>query len=539
MTEGLPPPDRFRPKLPVGGEFDRWLTVGFTRTVLVVVRTVTAGTRLLDVLSLFEDDHRIQVVFTRDEDNSAVFGSGVRDFLHELGVVVLPWEQAVGTRFDLVLAASENDRLQLLDGPGILFPHGIGFQKYYPGTTVVAGLHPERLRGWDHTIALSHHDQLEELRRIGPDVARRAEVVGDPCLDRLLADAHRFEAFREAFGSTDRPLLTVVSTWGPDSLLGTDPGLLTELLARLPVDEFAVCAALHPGITSAHGPWQLRAWLATARAAGLRLVTPAAGWQAALIAASCVLADEGSLALYAAALDRPLLLAGRPAASTVPGSPMAALAERAPRLEPDRPLLAQLRRAMDEHRPGRYRNVVEAAVAGSSATALRELLYRRLRLTEPGHEAEFAPLPVPDPPPAPVSAFVIGACPHGDTVELTRFPATDTEHRLEYRHLAAHATRASLRQLSGAAIVFTELREPEPFSEWAEAVLRRWPAAHVAAARISDTVCLTRDRAGEERELSLRADPLLAASLVYLGGAATTRAIAIGERTVRVTSRVR
>lgn len=47
---------------------------------------------------------------------------------------IVPWEQALRTRFDLALAAGENDDLHLLEAPIILLPHVVGFQKFYPDT---------------------------------------------------------------------------------------------------------------------------------------------------------------------------------------------------------------------------------------------------------------------------------------------------------------------------------------------------------------------------------------------------------------------
>ncbi|HEY3712730.1 MAG TPA: hypothetical protein VGL64_25355, partial [Amycolatopsis sp.] len=105
--------------------------------MLVVARTVTTVTRLLDVLSLFEDDPRIQVVFTFDGLNPAIFSAGLPEFVHSLGTHVVPWAQAVKPGFDLAIAASENDDLAELPSPVLLIPHGIGHQKYYPRTEVV------------------------------------------------------------------------------------------------------------------------------------------------------------------------------------------------------------------------------------------------------------------------------------------------------------------------------------------------------------------------------------------------------------------
>ena len=90
---------------PFGLDARRGQTLRCLRTALVVVHTVTAGTRLRRVVPLLETDRRVQVVFTSAP--SALISAGVQEFLARLGGVVVPWRQAVQTRFDLALAASD------------------------------------------------------------------------------------------------------------------------------------------------------------------------------------------------------------------------------------------------------------------------------------------------------------------------------------------------------------------------------------------------------------------------------------------------
>ncbi|WP_225439703.1 hypothetical protein [Amycolatopsis eburnea] len=528
--------------------FEPWLTVGFERRVLVVARTVTTVNRLLDALTLFENDHRVQVVFTYNEHRPAILGAGVPALLQRLGVAVVAWERAVGERFDLVIAASENDDLHLLGSPVVLLPHGIGFQKYYPGGTVIAGMDPRRLVRDEQVvpalIAVTHEDQIHQLRRVSPPAADRARVVGDPCLDRINAGTHRAGEYREALGAAGRKLVTIASTWGPASLLGTHPRLPLRLVSELPVDEFAVCLVLHPGITAAHGPWQVEAWLAQARQAGLRVIPPDSGWQTAITAANCVITDSGSVALYAASQDLPVLLAEGEPATLVPGSPAAALAARAPRLTGAEPLPSQLAKVLEGHVAGCHEEVVRRAVAvpGRSAALLRAAFYELMGLPEPAGDAEFTSHEPVRPVRTAIAAYVTGAVAEADSTTLLRFPATDVPHQVDHQHLSAHCTRASLRQLSAAAIVFTDLPEAEHgrFAEWAADTLRRWPDAHLAAARLPGR-CLVRSRDGLIRELTPDdpgLDPLLAASLPYLGRTAPAELITVGARTAKVAIRV-
>jgi hypothetical protein len=428
---------------------------------------------------------------------------------------------ATSTRFDLAIAASENDDLHLLDAPVVLVPHGLGYQKYYPGSRVIAGMNPERLLHKGNpvpaAIVVSHPDQRSQLLASCPPVAARAVVAGDPCLDRILASRHLAHRYRRAFGAADRRLVFLASTWGPDSLFGTDPRLPERLLAELPVDECQVAISLHAGVW-AHSPWQVRAWLTRARESGLRILPVHDGWRAAVLAADVAVSDRGSLSLYAAAADTPLLLTGGSGDTTVAGSPMAALAEEAARLDDTGDLRAQLETAIHGHVPGRYEPIVKQAVEhpGQSAPILRELLYRLLRLPEPLWRPEFDPVPTPEPESAPVRAFLAGGDPAGDAVTIHRFPGRPDRPDLGYQHIAVDFENARLSEVDAATILY--LPWDTDFRVRAELVLRQWPHARIAAAVSGPRRCtlLTRDGRTVTFILSAPADPLLAASLAYV-----------------------
>jgi hypothetical protein len=97
------------------------------RVVLVVVHTVTAATRLLDVLPAVSEDPRIQILFTTP--GTSAFTHGVTEFLTDIGARVIPWAQAVATRFDLALAAGHGG-LHEISAPIMVMPHGAGYNKY-------------------------------------------------------------------------------------------------------------------------------------------------------------------------------------------------------------------------------------------------------------------------------------------------------------------------------------------------------------------------------------------------------------------------
>ncbi|MGA8115903.1 MAG: hypothetical protein WCA46_19775 [Actinocatenispora sp.] len=496
-----------------------------------MVRTLTALTRLLDVVTMLETDPRVQIVFTTDSASTAIFRRGVDDFLSGLGAAAITWDQATRTHFDLVIAASENDRLEQLDGPVLLVPHGLGFQKYYPGGRVVAGMDPARLlhngRPVPAAIALSHPQQRDLLESSCPQAASRAVIVGDPSLDRLLASRHRRHVYRTDLHTRQRFLVLIASTWGPDSLLGRLPRLPDRVATALPVDEYRVAVVLHPGVWAAHGPWQVRAWLGRARGHGVHLVPPQ-GWEGALTAADVVVSDHGSVALYAAALGKPLLLSGGDGESTVADSAAARLAVLAKRLDLNGDVHAQIDGALRGHDVGAWASVTRQGVDGPGTCAgrLRPLLYRMLRLADPADEPTFPPAEsVVGPTPA-AQALVVGMLDDRDAVSLARFPAAqddgDAHVGLAFRHLVVDVDRASVRELGAASILCVTLdsARPRDFVGRADGLLAQWPNARMVAGRVDEATCWVRlpDRLVTARMPSapVDADPLALASVVSI-----------------------
>jgi hypothetical protein len=233
-------------------------------------------------------------------------------------------------------------------------------------------------------IVLSHVAELDRLAEAVPDALPAAVVAGDPCYDRLIASLPNRNRYREVLGADERTAVVFVSsTWGPNSLFGRSPDLIARLLAELDMDRHLVCAALHPNVWYAHGPAQIRLWLADCLRAGLRLVQPAAGWQQALLAADVVVGDHGAVTGYAAALGLPTLLATFPEDDVVARSAIGALGRTAPRLAPGRPLRPQLRSAMATPRDHRSVRDLTTSVPGESARLLRSTFYGLMDLPEP------------------------------------------------------------------------------------------------------------------------------------------------------------
>ncbi|MEU8759081.1 hypothetical protein [Streptomyces sp. NPDC048659] len=390
---------------------------------------------------------------------------------------------------------------------------------------------------------LSHPEQLDRLRRDCPEAAATAVLAGDPCFDRMLALRPRRPMLRRAFGAGDgRRLVVLNSTWGRTSLLGSPgfPALLRELTETLPLDEYRLCAVLHPNIWYGHGPGQVRRWLRRAEDSGLTLVDPLGPWRQAVAAADCVLGDHGSVTYYAAALGRPVLLGAFAHEDLDPASPVAALGRAAPALRPGVPLRAQVDAVVDGHVPGRYDGFAAALTSdpGESARLLRTLFHARLRLPEPARPARLDPLPVPvdlGPPPVTVPVRVLtsvrpAAGPDGPPeVSVARYADPTAEPDApgaQDAHTAVDEATADTGRPSLADVVLDRPREGDPAGPRAAELLRQHLYAGLVGVRTGPASCLVRVREEAAPVLELTAlprpdgfadpcDPALLASAVY------------------------
>lgn len=391
---------------PVGAGAEARVTRGGCRTALVVVPTMTAGTRLLDIVPLLESDHRVQVVFT--VPHTTDHWHGVEEFVRAEHGLLLPWEQAVQHTFDLVLAASHR-HLEQLRGPVLLVGHGAGTMKSHrysrkaetpalPATGLDRELLTYRGRILPAVLALGTDDESAALGSLCPEASPMAVVAGDICLDRMNAGVEFREYYRHALDlNPRRRLVTISSTWSTDSIFGRVPNLCREVLDALPPAHYAVAAVLHPTVWTVHGRRQVTAWLSDCVAAGLRLIPPECGWQATMIASDWVIGDHGSTTAYAAAIGRPVTLATDPGDSLRSGSIADLIRRHAPLLEAG-PLPVQETVAAS-HRE-RLSPVAAKAISsrpGEAAAILRSAMYRLLRLPEPASPPVVTMLPAPRP----------------------------------------------------------------------------------------------------------------------------------------------
>ncbi|WP_327299515.1 MULTISPECIES: hypothetical protein [unclassified Streptomyces] len=526
-------------RVPVGRDSRRWSTFRAEKTLVVAARTVTSSARVLECLpAVLRDDSRVSVVFAHDP--TSAFNEGVLDLLHDAGCRVMPWDQLRDVSADLIISASENVDLPEGDCPVLVLPHGVGFQKLVPDSRSdrarLSGVVPDALleagRAW---LAVSHPGQEQQLRGSHPGVTGRTLLIGDPCLDDLLASRPHRETYRRALGIADHQRLVMLSsTWGPTSLLGRDPGLPARLLGELPYDEYRVGAIVHPNVWAGHGAWQLSNLLASALEAGLLLVPPVHTWRPALVAADAVIGDHGSVTLYGASLGIPLLI-GSFGSDAVPGTAVSELARVAPRLDPLKDLRGQVDKAVELHEPRCYEAVAQQAFAepGQALARLRSAVYRLLELPEPPSPPPgAAALGAPEMAVRAVMAWTVTTVVSSDAcqsaVTVDRIPSTvhsgSREGPARFTHLACQEGERDGRLVDSASVLFrpAPADSAEAATAWIADTLARLPGCLIAAVALPSGRVLAGLRDGRIVETAAQTagnvpapDPGLAAAVVY------------------------
>ncbi|NEB05918.1 translation initiation factor 2 [Streptomyces sp. SID13726] len=468
--------------------------------------------RLLDTLPVFAGDDRVEHWFTLVPGSD--FSLSALSAVECAGARTLPWSRATSRSFDLILAAGPKGDLHALHGPRVLLPHGAGFNKSIAGDGTedsASGLDPAHLLLPDGApladrYLYAHPAQTARLADTSPAAAARAAVVGDPLLERLLDSRDRRARYRAALRTGTRTLVTLLSTWGEESLLARRPALPTDLAAALPYDEYQLALVLHPNERARRSEFDLRQQLAPAIQAGLLLPDTYEEWASVVIASDVLVTDHGSAALYAAALDRPLLGAYDGGTELLPDSPMAQLLDTVPRFTGPADF------SVATSQPGGTRTLSETVFAeqGRALDLLRTQVYDLLGLEVP--DVAVVPRLLPDPAPLPLSALpaAFSVCVrHGKdgTVHVTRHPA-HLEPPSPAHHLAAQVGEASARHRQAAALLY---RRPGggatvPVADWTRDVLAENPGGRrTAAVVLSPTHALVRPRNGPL--LSARVSP--------------------------------
>ncbi|WP_425825490.1 translation initiation factor 2 [Streptomyces fractus] len=475
--------------------------------------------RLLDVLPAFAGDERVTRCFTLVPGSD--FGADALSAIEETGARTVPWDEARSRTYDLVVAASPKGDLGQLRGPHVLLPHGAGFNKtlrYEGSADSASGLDPVYLSRSEGSApialhALAHPDQLARLTTVAPQAARRAKVVGDPTLERVLASRAHRDRYRDALGTGPRTLVALASTWGPESLIRRRPGLPARLATQLPYDEYQLALVVHPNEWSRLGAFELRQRLEPALAAGMLLPRPRDEWASTLVAADALVTDHGSAALYYAAVgDRPVVAGCRGGDELLPGSPMDVLLGGVPELGAAEDLPKVLR----AYRPGRASDAADAAFTHrhDALRRLRDEFYALLDLAPPTLPAPAAtPLPLPAAPRRTPSAFDVHVeFREGGGVVIARHPAgTGTPGH----HLAVEHGAASEQLARSAGLLYRRQLPRSPgtaglnwtFDGWARQVLSDSPGCRTAATVLATGRCLLHVR-GHDRSYVLETGPV-------------------------------
>ncbi|WP_329620732.1 hypothetical protein OG357_09410 [Streptomyces sp. NBC_01255] len=555
-------------RVPVGEGSQRWTSRTVQRRVLLVVHNVTSAGRLSDLLPLFHDDFRVQLLVT--STGSSAFQGGLRELFADLELPVLPWEQALSTPVDLAISASFGGELAQIPGNLSVMSHGVGYTKrlhepratsHEPRATShepTFGLSPEWLlaegKPFVDGLVLSHPEQLERLTRVCPEAVPSAVLAGDPCFDRMLAARPHRDRFRRALGVRRGQRLVVLnSTWNPEGLFGSGggqdvlPGLLPRLAAELPADEYRLAAVLHPNVWHGHGPGQIRAWLDRARRGGLNLIDPVHAWRQALLAADLVLGDFGAVTYYAAALGTPVLLAADGKGKLDPEAPLAGFVRHAPRLDPNAPLRPRMEQVLSAHRPDAAAADFVTSDPGRSAALLRRHFYTLMELPEPEAPASLEPLPLPPyDPPKLTAPLRVRTRVQGPEIAIERSAEHPYDHSGTYAsHLAVHEDTRHAGDLELADVITRDGRPDDPRlggpDRWTEEVLRLHPHCAAAVYVTGPDTCTVRTREHGVFRLTgdvgagADADPAAYASSLYTwlahGGTVPERGVTLRMRT--------
>lgn len=417
----------------------QWATLEPTRRILIVVRTFTALDRLLSVLDClgFGGDAYFEIDFTIEPGSH--FAAGLPRHLAELGVRELPWDTAVRSPgWDLILAAHASAELRHLTGPLVVMSHGAGHPRMVPlatsGGDSPTGLARSQLvhdgRLIPDLICLSHGGQLRRLLKEVPEAEAHVLIVGDPVMDQIRASQDRRNHYRRLLGVEAHQRLVVVSTtWGIHSTIGVAPNLLHRLVAALPSDSYRVALVRHWNLEKAHSEFGVTKFLSEAQIRGLIVIPPVGGWQAGLIAGDIILGDHGSVTVFGAGLDKPVLLVSDGGPEVDPESANAELWEHVVPLAVHGDLRSQIEMALRQHTSGRLRVWVDH-ILGNPGHAWHDLsgaLHRLLglgdrpipRMRQVDEPPRFEP---PQDRSHWVTAKVVADSGNTGSVELERYP---------------------------------------------------------------------------------------------------------------------
>lgn len=497
-----------RPDLgPAADDAHRWETRSSELKIYCLVRTLVSAIRLEAELRIFDGDSRVKLIWVVCPGSR--FEHGLRDWFDRRKLSVITLDQAKRGSWDLVITTSEwIDVSCFAPKPVILVPHGLGFHKYVrdPDTNRLrlSGLaRPESLRKRHVVQVVTHTNQERQLAEVTEDVIGRTALGGDSSFDLLLNSRGERATYRAALGVTDKQrLITLGSTWGPDSLCHQRFELFGRLLGELPFEQYRVAAFMHPAAWSFDGETIVRHLQPHIDSGGLMLIGPEEGWHGTLLASDLLIGDNGSPSLYGAMMGIPLLLATF-SDNVVPGTVMAELGRSARFLNPDLDLRQQIEDELVRHDSARAEVLTAQMIErpGESAELLRALCYTKAGLPVPDDELPVHAAPLPEPKAGEVKSFRVHSYVDTDsTVVVDTYPAVFRDSR---RHsgerLLVQLGERNLRRYHNAAIIL----DPKPLPRAAlrdhlTELIEKYIGSRIAVVACDDGGCEILVRDGEQ-----------------------------------------
>jgi hypothetical protein len=369
----------------------RWPRGSGQRRILLDTRSTMAASYLEDLRDQFADDPRIRFFKTVRPN---LPGEDQRKCLALVNCPALSYRVAKFYPWDLiVLADHPSDHLDDLSARfGFLrIPHGLG-SKLVNGEDYFYG---QGLYDREGRIRYSCIFEPSESRRAHytakiPALSPFVKLVGDLRIDKLRAHAERAQARPDQSG---RPTVVFAGSWSTGNLFEKfGPALFNEAARLLP--HYAFVIRPHPHVFnvgavahSDHSPKRWRELFEAQQSRGFVLSRSSEdpGWL--LATASVIICDDlTSLALYAVALDKRIIMVPTGSLQVAPDAFTARLTRLVPNLHDVRDLESLLATVLRDPAPSSAVRALSNEInsrPGESTARVRTEVYQLLQLSPP------------------------------------------------------------------------------------------------------------------------------------------------------------
>jgi uridine kinase len=350
------------------------------RDIIVVAQNTLTASYLAQLRALFAEDRRLRFFYTLNPKIAPREQAVCREKLWSCTEVSMRWAKA--RKWDLVCMADHgNDEFCTPSRfPVIRIPHGIGSKTvdgedymYGPGIYAATG-------GLRYTrIFESSERRRTEFCRLKPELEPVIAVVGDMRVDQLMAISPTPSALN---GS--RPNILIAGSWSPGNLFESMGRELVVEASKL-FDQYDFSLRPHPHMLQQEAFAAWRGFFAEQERHGFSISPPQVEMGEAIARAAAVVCDDlSSVALYAALLHKPLILARSGSPQVPKGSALDRLGGIAPNLHRGSELPALLRKVLEHKSPaGLDEFALEVnSRPGQSTALIREEIYSLLNLNQ-------------------------------------------------------------------------------------------------------------------------------------------------------------